>query len=172
VGYLPAEEGSHQASGRILADGYLPEFFDMTTGKEHEINWVKALKLPAGLFAVFDRYTDLHRQTQGQCLGQVFQEAPWPESQRRHCRPGDCAQGRQRQADSGPWRHEWSAAFVCEESLPARGGRIALLLAAMKAGFAGEVDIFIGEHRNNARRRRFGKPRLVGNFQNGLAFVI
>ena len=43
----------------LSADGYLPEFFDMTTGKEHEINWARALKLPAGSFAVFDRgYTD------------------------------------------------------------------------------------------------------------------
>ena len=43
----------------LSADGYLPEFFDMTTGKEHEINWARALTLPAGSFAVFDRgYTD------------------------------------------------------------------------------------------------------------------
>ncbi len=43
----------------ISADGYLPEFFDMTTGKDHEINWAKALKLPSGSFAIFDRgYTD------------------------------------------------------------------------------------------------------------------
>lgn len=43
----------------LCADGYLPEFFDVTTGKEHEINWAKLLKLPRGSFAVFDRgYTD------------------------------------------------------------------------------------------------------------------
>jgi len=43
----------------LSADGYLPEFFDVTTGKEHEINWAKLLKLPAGSFVVFDRgYTD------------------------------------------------------------------------------------------------------------------
>jgi len=43
----------------LSADGYLPEFFDVTKGKEHEINWAKVLKLPKGSFAVFDRgYTD------------------------------------------------------------------------------------------------------------------
>jgi hypothetical protein len=43
----------------LSADGYLPEFFDVTKGKEHEINWAKLLKLPKGSFAVFDRgYTD------------------------------------------------------------------------------------------------------------------
>ena len=43
----------------LSADGYLPEFFDVSKGKEHEINWAKLLKLPAGSFVVFDRgYTD------------------------------------------------------------------------------------------------------------------
>ncbi len=43
----------------LSADGYLPEFFDVTKAKEHEINWAKLLKLPKGSFAVFDRgYTD------------------------------------------------------------------------------------------------------------------
>lgn len=43
----------------LSADGYLPEFFDVTKGKEHEINWAKLLKLPVGSFVVFDRgYTD------------------------------------------------------------------------------------------------------------------
>ena len=43
----------------LSADGYLPEFFDVTTGKEHEINWARLLKLPTGSFVVFDRgYTD------------------------------------------------------------------------------------------------------------------
>jgi hypothetical protein len=43
----------------LSAGGYLPEFFDVTKGKEHEINWAKLLKLPKGSFAVFDRgYTD------------------------------------------------------------------------------------------------------------------
>lgn len=43
----------------LSADGYLPEFFDVTTGKEHEINWAKLLELPKGSFVVFDRgYTD------------------------------------------------------------------------------------------------------------------
>jgi len=40
-------------------DGYLPEFVNLTTGKEHEINWAKTLKLPAGSMAVFDMgFTD------------------------------------------------------------------------------------------------------------------
>lgn len=43
----------------LSADGYLPEFFDVTNGKTHEVNWAKLLKLPAGSFVVFDRgYTD------------------------------------------------------------------------------------------------------------------
>ena len=43
----------------LAADGYLPEFFDVTAGKVHEVNWAKLLKLPAGSFVVFDRgYTD------------------------------------------------------------------------------------------------------------------
>lgn len=43
----------------LSADGYLPEFFDATTGNVHEVNWAKLLKLPAGSFVVFDRgYTD------------------------------------------------------------------------------------------------------------------
>jgi len=41
------------------ADGYLPVFMDMTEGKKHEIDWAKALILPAGSCVVFDRgYTD------------------------------------------------------------------------------------------------------------------
>lgn len=41
------------------ADGYLPVFMDMTEGKKHEIDWAKALTLPAGSCIVFDRgYTD------------------------------------------------------------------------------------------------------------------
>ena len=40
-------------------DGYLPEFVNLATGKEHEINWAKTLKLPAGSMAVFDMgFTD------------------------------------------------------------------------------------------------------------------
>lgn len=40
-------------------DGYLPVFMDMTEGKKHEIDWAKALTLPAGSCIVFDRgYTD------------------------------------------------------------------------------------------------------------------
>ena len=35
-------------------DGYLPEFMDLTNGKNHESNWAKALKLPRGSMAVFD----------------------------------------------------------------------------------------------------------------------
>ena len=43
----------------LSADGYLPEFIGVTTGKEHEINWARLLKLPTGSFVVFDRgYTD------------------------------------------------------------------------------------------------------------------
>jgi len=43
----------------LSADGYLPEFCDVTIGKVHEVNWAKLLKLPAGSFVVFDRgYTD------------------------------------------------------------------------------------------------------------------
>jgi hypothetical protein len=43
----------------LSADGYLPDFFDVTKGKDHEINWAKLLKLPTGSFVVFDRgYTD------------------------------------------------------------------------------------------------------------------
>ena len=41
------------------ADGYIPAFIDMTTGKVHEINWAKTLKLPKGSFICFDRgFTD------------------------------------------------------------------------------------------------------------------
>lgn len=40
----------------IDADGYLPEFMDLTDGKFHEITWAKKmLTLPKGSFAVFDR---------------------------------------------------------------------------------------------------------------------
>lgn len=43
----------------LSSDGYLPEFFDATTGNVHEIHWAKSLKLPSGSFVVFDRgYTD------------------------------------------------------------------------------------------------------------------
>ena len=41
------------------ADGYLPAFMDMTTGKVHESKWSKTLKLPRGSYTVFDRgFTD------------------------------------------------------------------------------------------------------------------
>lgn len=41
------------------ADGYLPAFMDMTTGKVHESTWAKTLKLPKGSYTVFDRgFTD------------------------------------------------------------------------------------------------------------------
>ncbi len=37
------------------ADGYLPAFMDMTTGKGHECQWAKALSLPSGSTVVFDK---------------------------------------------------------------------------------------------------------------------
>lgn len=41
------------------ADGHLPVFMDMTRGKEHEISWARALKLPKGSFVCIDRgFTD------------------------------------------------------------------------------------------------------------------
>ncbi len=41
------------------ADGYIPAFMDMTSGKVHEINWARTLKLPKGSFVCFDRgFTD------------------------------------------------------------------------------------------------------------------
>jgi hypothetical protein len=41
------------------ADGYLPEFLSVTSGKAHELRWAKALQLPKGSFVVFDRaFTD------------------------------------------------------------------------------------------------------------------
>lgn len=41
------------------ADGYLPTFVTMTTGKVHESKWAKTLTLPRGSIAVFDRgFTD------------------------------------------------------------------------------------------------------------------
>lgn len=41
------------------ADGYLPAFMDMTTGKIHESTWAKALCLPPGSTVVFDKgYND------------------------------------------------------------------------------------------------------------------
>ena len=43
----------------IDADGYLPEFMDLTDGKFHESKWAKTLKLPHGSMAVFDMgFTD------------------------------------------------------------------------------------------------------------------
>jgi Transposase DDE domain/Domain of unknown function (DUF4372) len=40
-------------------DGHLPVFMDMTTGKKHEIDWARTLRLPAGACVVFDRgFTD------------------------------------------------------------------------------------------------------------------
>ena len=36
------------------ADGYLPEFIDITNGKSHEINWARTLRLSRGSMAVFD----------------------------------------------------------------------------------------------------------------------
>ena len=41
------------------ADGYPPEFVDMTTGKAHELKSARELRLPRGSWVVFDRgYTD------------------------------------------------------------------------------------------------------------------
>ncbi|HEX4955057.1 MAG TPA: IS4 family transposase [Thermoanaerobaculia bacterium] len=41
------------------ADGYLPEFVDVTEGKKHEMSWARMLKLPKGSLVVFDRgFTD------------------------------------------------------------------------------------------------------------------
>ncbi|MFH7326368.1 IS4 family transposase [Desulfurivibrio sp. C05AmB] len=37
------------------ADGYLPSFIALTDGKGHESQWAKALNLPRGSIAVFDR---------------------------------------------------------------------------------------------------------------------
>ena len=43
----------------LSADGYLPEFVDMTEGRVHEINPARAMDLPRGSWVVFDRgYTD------------------------------------------------------------------------------------------------------------------
>ena len=43
----------------LSADGYLPEFVDMTEGRVHEINPARALDLPRGSWVVFDRgYTE------------------------------------------------------------------------------------------------------------------
>lgn len=43
----------------IDADGYLPTFLTLTDGKVHESQWAKALNLPRGSIAVFDRgFTD------------------------------------------------------------------------------------------------------------------
>ena len=43
----------------LSADGYLPEFVDMTAGRVHESNPARELKLPRGFCVVFDRgYTD------------------------------------------------------------------------------------------------------------------
>ena len=43
----------------LSADGYLPEFVDMTEGRVHEIKPARALNLPRGSWVVFDRgYTD------------------------------------------------------------------------------------------------------------------
>ena len=43
----------------IDADGYLPEFMDLTDGKFHESKWAKTLRLPRGSMAVFDMgFTD------------------------------------------------------------------------------------------------------------------
>jgi hypothetical protein len=43
----------------IDADGYLPTFMSLTDGKVHESQWAKALNLPRGSIAVFDRgFTD------------------------------------------------------------------------------------------------------------------
>jgi len=39
----------------IDADGYLPTFMTLTDGKVHESQWAKALNLPRGSIAVFDR---------------------------------------------------------------------------------------------------------------------
>lgn len=39
----------------IDADGYLPTFMSLTDGKMHESQWAKALNLPRGSIAVFDR---------------------------------------------------------------------------------------------------------------------
>lgn len=41
------------------ADGYLPEFIDVTEGKKHEMSWARMLKLPKGSLVVFDKgFTD------------------------------------------------------------------------------------------------------------------
>ena len=41
------------------ADGYLPTFISLTDGKSHESQWARALTLPRGSIAVFDRgFTD------------------------------------------------------------------------------------------------------------------
>ena len=43
----------------IDADGYLPVFMDMTSGKTHDLEWAKQLDIPPGSCVVFDRgYTD------------------------------------------------------------------------------------------------------------------
>ena len=43
----------------LSADGYLPEFVDMTAGRVHEIKSARQLRLPRGSWVVFDRgYTD------------------------------------------------------------------------------------------------------------------
>ena len=43
----------------LSADGYLPEFVDMTAGRVHELKSARELRLPRGSWVVFDRgYTD------------------------------------------------------------------------------------------------------------------
>ena len=54
------------------ADGYLPEFVALTRGKKHEINWARALNLPAGSMVVFDMgFTD-YNWYQKLCDNKVF----------------------------------------------------------------------------------------------------
>jgi hypothetical protein len=53
------EKGAIKLHMGLDADGYLPKFIDMTSGKVHEINWAKTLKLPKDSFVCFDRgFTD------------------------------------------------------------------------------------------------------------------
>ena len=56
------EKGGVKLHMGLDASGYLPVFVDMSKAKEHEIKWARALKLPKGSFACFDRgFTDYDR---------------------------------------------------------------------------------------------------------------
>src|SRR6185312_6614517 len=71
---------------------------------------------------------------------------------------------------AGHMSTRWPRALWCSRSTPVANLSIRSQHTA-EAGFAGDIDSFVGQHRYDTRRWQLRKSRLVGDPQNPLPLV-